>query len=178
MIRSDKNFIYQSGTTNNQIYDARGSHIRDCMIIGFTCAYAISAYHRWSCEFDIYLHMIRCIWYNNMWSNLSVTCWILVKVARAHTHRAAQRNRSCRMGGGMLLLYGIKAWPWVKKCVGTYCSLYKSLNLLSLLNSPCFFNASHFPSWPISPSFLSGFYMSLNLFSSWILLKYCSMDIK
>ena len=34
----------------------------ECMIVGFTTTYAISAYHHWSCEF-----MVRCTQYNIMW---------------------------------------------------------------------------------------------------------------
>ena len=32
--------------------------------------------------------------------------------------------------------------------------------------------------WAIPPSFLSGFYILLKLFSSWVKLKYCSQDVK
>jgi hypothetical protein len=33
------------------IYTVRGRHGRDCMVVGFTTTYAISAYHHWCCEF-------------------------------------------------------------------------------------------------------------------------------
>jgi len=30
----------------------RGRRVRDRMVVGFTTTYAISAYHRWCCEFE------------------------------------------------------------------------------------------------------------------------------
>jgi len=43
------NFIFISADDYSLLMGRRG---RDCMVIGFTTTYAISAYHHWCCEFE------------------------------------------------------------------------------------------------------------------------------
>jgi hypothetical protein len=47
----------------------RGRHGRDCMVVGFTTIYAISAYHHQHCEYNSFMV------FNATFNNISVISW-------------------------------------------------------------------------------------------------------
>jgi hypothetical protein len=86
---------------------------------------------------------------------------------------------------------GQHAWrvPCSLDAEDLFCRFWKRVGVLYLLQKTkylvptksTYFSVtikSHFPCWPIYLSFLYSVYILLNLFSSWMQLKYCLPDIK